>query len=69
MSDTEYVKTIKRVERTGGTFRILFTDGTTAKTKAKSQVNFTIENSENIGVPLNVKTMRNGDVYSVTPLP
>lgn len=65
----EYVKTIERVERTGGRFRVLFTDDTTAKTKAKSQINFTIENSENIGVPVYVKAMSNGDIYSVNPLP
>jgi hypothetical protein len=71
-SGREYVKTIERLERLrsayGLRFRVVFTDGTTAKTKAKSQVNFMIENSGNLGVQVYVKAMPNGEIYAVTPL-
>lgn len=68
------VKTIDRVTRLGVSsygnprFRVHFTDGTTAETQTDASINYGIENTENIGVPVNVTYSRAGRITHVVPV-
>lgn len=61
-------RTIASVERARNTadgnprFDVTFTDGTTARTAPDSQVGHYAENSEWIGVPLEVRTNEAGEI-------
>lgn len=64
-------KVISRVERLGTSkngnpyFRAHFTDGTSARTQIDSMVNYSIENSENIGVPVLLTLTKAGRIYGI----
>lgn len=64
-------KVISWVERLGASkngnpyFRAHFTDGTSARTQIDSMINYSIENSENIGVPVLLSLTRAGRIYDI----
>lgn len=71
---TSELKEISRVERMGVSkygnpyFRLHFTDGTHARTQINAMISYGIENSENIGVPVEIYRTDAGRVYNVKPV-
>lgn len=72
-TSNEYIKVISRLERRplskngNPRFRIYFTDASTALTQVDGSVALGLENRENIGVPVLVKTTPSGLVWDVVP--
>jgi hypothetical protein len=74
MSKKYEVKTIGRVERLGVSacgnpyFAVHFADGTTARTRINSPINYGLESSGNLNVPVAVYTTKAGRVWDIVPL-
>lgn len=62
---------ISRVERLGVSgcgnpyYRVHFEDGTSNRTQINALINYSVENSENLGVEVSVKLTRAGRIYDI----
>lgn len=69
-----YTATIERLERLklsvngNPRFKIYFTDGRTATTQSDTSLSYSLENPENIGVPVTVTATPAGRVWNVEPV-